>query len=71
MTDAEEIRKILEDTIGKEGCSIPCAEPDIFRDAEGWKMQLPTFMEPWKLGKNVDEAKQTIIELASQGFGLA
>ena len=71
MTGSEEIRRTLEDTIGREGCSISCADADIFEDAEGWKFQLPTFMGPWKLGKTVDEAKRTITDLASQGFGLS
>lgn len=71
MSGAEEIRRSLEDTIGQEGCSISCADADIFEDEEGWKLQLPTFMGPWKLGETVDEAKHTIAELASQGFGLS
>ena len=71
MTATEEIRKTLEETVGKEGCSIACDDADIFYDAEGWKMQLPTFMEPWKLGRTVDEAKKSIHELASEGFGLS
>jgi hypothetical protein len=34
-------------------------------------MQLESFMGPWKLGETVDEAKSTIRELASMGFGLS
>jgi hypothetical protein len=71
MSDREEILKTLMGFIGEEGCGVSCKEADIFHDEEGWKMMLEGFMEPWKLGKTVEEAKSTLKEYASQGFGLA
>jgi len=71
MTERQEIREALVEAIGEEGCGASCAEADIFVDEEGWKMQLPTFMGPWKLGGTLEEAKATIKELASQGFGVS
>ena len=61
----------IELGIGKEGCGVSCEDADIFKDQEGWKLMLCGFLEPWFLGKTVDEAKAKIREYASQGFGLA
>jgi len=71
MTEREEIRDALLKFVGEEGCGASCSEADIFQDEEGWKMQLPTFMGPWKLGGSVEEAKAAIKELASQGYGVS
>ncbi|NLJ28180.1 hypothetical protein [Desulforhabdus amnigena] len=71
MSDVQEIRETLMDVIGEEGCGVSCTEADVFHDDEGWKMQLECFMGPWKLGKTVEEAKTTIKELGSMGFGLS
>jgi hypothetical protein len=71
MEDRKEILKSLFDAIGEEGCGITCEEADIFEDEEGWKMFLEGFMEPWFLGKSVEEAKASIKEYASMRFGLS
>ncbi len=71
MTDKAEIRKELMDAVGEEGCGVSCEEADIFRDEDGWKMRLEGFMEPWKLGDSVEEAKKRIREYAKMGFGLS
>lgn len=71
MTDKAEIRKELMDAIGEEGCGVSCEEADIFHDEDGWKMKLEGFMEPWKLGSSVEEAKKSIREYAKMGFGLS
>jgi hypothetical protein len=34
-------------------------------------MMLEGFMEPWKLGQSVEEARASIREYASMGFGLS
>jgi hypothetical protein len=70
MSEKEEIQGYLEEVVGQEGCGISCEKADIFQDPEGWKMMLEGFMEPWFLGKTVEEAKARIREYASQGFGL-
>jgi hypothetical protein len=70
MNERQELLETLMDVIGEEGCGVSCNEADIFEDSEGWKMMLEGFMEPWRLGKTVEEAKSSIKEYASMGFGL-
>ncbi len=71
MSDREEIVRFLYDTIGEEGCGVTCREAEIFQDDKGWKMMLEGFMEPWYIGKTLEEAKASIKEYASMGFGLS
>ena len=71
MDERKELLDFLHDVVGTEGCGVSCEEAEIFKDEEGWKMMLEGFMEPWRLGGSVEEAKATIKEYASQGFGLA
>ncbi|HEJ83079.1 MAG TPA: hypothetical protein ENO25_00795 [Desulfobacteraceae bacterium] len=71
MEDREKILEFLQDMIGEEGCGVSCREAEIFHDHEGWKMFLEGFMEPWFIGKSVEEAKARIREYASMGFGLS
>ena len=71
MGDREKILGALMDVLGEEGCGVSCEEATIFRDDEGWKMMLEGFMEPWKLGRTVEEAKASIKEYSRMGFGLS
>ncbi len=71
MNDHEDILATLMQVIGEEGCGVACEEATIFKDEEGWKMMLEGFMEPWKLGHSVEEAKTSIREYAWMGFGLS
>jgi hypothetical protein len=71
MNDREEIVRFLYDVIGQEGCGLSCSEAEVFEDDKGWKMMLEGFMEPWYIGKTVEEAKASIKEYASMGFGLS
>jgi len=71
MGDREKILAALMDVLGEEGCGVSCEEATIFRDDEGWKMMLEGFMEPWKLGQTVEEAKVSIKEYSRMGFGLS
>jgi hypothetical protein len=70
MGDREIILNELMDALGEEGCGVSCEEATLFQDNEGWKMMLEGFMEPWKLGTTVEEAKTRIREYARMGFGL-
>ena len=70
MDDREEILSELMGVLGEEGCGVACEEATVFKDEEGWKMMLEGFMEPWKLGRTVEEARTSIKEYASMGFGL-
>ena len=71
MGDREIIMNELMDVLGEEGCGVSCEEATLFQDDEGWKMMLEGFMEPWKLGTTVEEAKTKIREYAQMGFGLS
>lgn len=71
MNDREEIVRFLYDVIGQEGCGVSCSEAEVFEDEKGWKMMLEGFMEPWYIGRTVEEAKANIKEYASMGFGLS
>jgi len=71
MSDRQEILEALMQEIGAEGCGVSCEEATVFKDEDGWKMVLEGFMEPWKLGNTVAEAKRCIKEYARMGFGLS
>ena len=71
MNDREEIVRFLYDVIGQEGWGVSCSEAEVFEDEKGWKMMLEGFMEPWYIGRTVEEAKANIKEYASMGFGLS
>jgi hypothetical protein len=71
MKHLEEVRQVLMDVVGEEGCGVSCEEADIFQDEEGWKLKLCGFLEPWKLGKTDAEAKFHLRELADMRFGLS
>ena len=71
MGDREKIMDALMQTIGEEGCGVACEEATLYKDDDGWKMILEGFMEPWNLGRTVEEAKASIKKYASMGFGLS
>ncbi len=71
MGEREEILTYLHQLIGEEGCGMSCSEAEVYRDEDGWKLKLEGFMEPWNIGKGVDEAKSSLKEYAHMGFGLA
>jgi hypothetical protein len=70
MDDREDIYRELIKLVCMEGCSLTCEEGSLFKDEEGWKFMLDGFMEPWKLGHTVAEAKASIREYANIGFGM-
>ncbi len=71
MEGRSELIRYLNEVVGDEGCTGSCDETSIFHDGEGWKLHLCTFMEPWFLGKTVEEAKASIEAYAGMGFGLS
>jgi hypothetical protein len=71
MTEREELMQVLYEAVGEEGCGISCEDATLYKDEDGWKMVLEGFMEPWKLGRDVEEAKAGIREYAKMGFGLS
>lgn len=70
MNEKDELMQTLMDVIGEEGCGVSCEDATLYKDEEGWKMMLEGFMEPWKLGHTLEEAKASIKDYASMGFGL-
>lgn len=70
MNERDEILRFLYDTVGEGGCGVSCCEAEIFENEKGWNMQLESFLEPWYLGKTVEEAKASIKEYSTMGFGL-
>jgi hypothetical protein len=71
MGEREEILSYLYELIGEEGCGMSCGEADVYRDEDGWKLKMEGFMEPWKIGQNVHEAKSSLKEYAHMGSGLS
>lgn len=71
MNERETILSALMDALGEEGCGVSCEEAAICQDSEGWKMMLEGFMELWRLGQTVEEAKANIKAYAQMGFGLS
>lgn len=71
MGEKEELLSELMDVLGEEGCGVSCEEATLYKDADGWKMMLEGFMEPWNLGQSVEEARQSIRQYARMGFGLS
>jgi hypothetical protein len=71
MNDREEIVRFLYEVVGEDGCGVSCCEAEVFEDDKGWNMKLEGFMESWFLGKTVDDAKVSIKEYATMGFGLS
>jgi hypothetical protein len=72
MDDQSAIKTTLFEILGEEGCGVTCEDDaEILHDDEGWKLRLCGFMEPWKLGGTVEEAKTTLKEMGAMRFGLA
>ena len=71
MTDREDILDVLIQVIGEEGCGVAREEATVFKDEEEWKFMLEGFMEPWRLGHTLAEAKASIGKYAKMGFGLS
>ncbi len=71
MSEREDILDALMQIIDEEGCGVACEEATVFKDEEGWKFLLEGFMEPWRLGHTLAEAKASIREYARMGFGLS
>ena len=71
MSDREDILDVLMQVIGEEGCGVACEEATVFKEADCWYFMLEGFMEPWRLGCTLAEAKASIREYARMGFGLS
>jgi hypothetical protein len=85
MDEKQEIMQTLYDTFGRDGCGLTCCQPDtkepdssdpvycepeIYKDETGWKLFMEGFMEPWPLGRTVQEAKAALIAYGHTAYGL-
>jgi len=68
--ERHELYNLLYDIVGEGGCAGACSEAELYQEDGEWKLFLCGFMEPWTLGRNIAEAKASLKEYASQGFGL-
>lgn len=66
----QQIYDLLDDIVGDGGCGVACSENELFQEDGQWKLNLCGFMEPWPLGKTLEEVEATLRNYASQGFGL-
>ena len=60
MEESKELMEYLKSVSCEEECEIACEDAEIFKDADGWKLMLCGFMEPWPLGHTTEEAKKSI-----------
>lgn len=66
-----QIYDLLYEIVGEGGCGVSCTESELYQDENGeWQLNLCGFMEPWPLGKSLDEVESNLREYATQGFGL-
>jgi hypothetical protein len=72
MESQQDLRNELLEILGEEGCCTTCDDDvDIFLDEQGWKLMLCGFMEPWRLGATIDDARAALAELGPMHFGLS
>ena len=71
MEGEHDLIEFLVRLVGDEGCGGSCDRNSIFHDEEGWKLYLCSFMEPWFLGRTIEEARGAIEAYAGMGFGLS
>jgi len=66
----QKIYDLLYDIVGEGGCAGACSEAELYQEDGEWKLFLCGFMEPWPLGKTMDEVEGNLREYVDQGFGL-
>lgn len=68
--EQREILAALFEALGEDGCGMTCCDPEVYRDENGWRLRMEGFLEPWPLGRTVEEAKAAIQEYTHMGFGM-
>jgi hypothetical protein len=67
----QQIYDLLYDIVGEGGCGLACTDSELYQEEDGqWKLNLCGFMEPWPLGKTLEEVETNLRDYAQQGFGL-
>ena len=71
MTDEKQhIYDLLYEIVGEGGCAGACSDSELYQENGEWKLFLCGFMEPWTLGKTLDEVEASLRDYARQGAGL-
>jgi hypothetical protein len=67
----QQIYDLLYDIVGEGGCGLACTDSELYQEEDGeWKLNLCGFMEPWSLGKTLEEVETRLRDYAQQGFGM-
>jgi hypothetical protein len=66
----QKIYDLLYEIVGEGGCAGACSEAELYEEDGEWKLFLCGFLEPWPLGKTLQDVESNLWEYAGQGFGL-
>jgi len=66
----QRIYDLLFEIVGEGGCGVACTESELFQEDGEWKLFLCGFLEPWSLGKTLEDVEINLRQYAGQGFGL-
>jgi hypothetical protein len=66
----QKIYDLLYEIVGEGGCVGACSEAELYEEDGEWKLFLCGFLEPWPLGKTLQDVESNLWEYAGQGFGL-
>jgi hypothetical protein len=69
--EKEKIYDLLYEIVGEGGCGAACTEAELYQQDGEWKLFLCGFMEPWSLGRTLEEVETRLREYAGQGAGIA
>ena len=68
--EKQRVYDLLYELVGEGGCAGACSSSEVYQEDGEWKLFLCGFMEPWPLGKTVDEVEARLREYADMGFGM-
>jgi hypothetical protein len=68
--EKQRVYDLLYEVVGEGGCAGACSSSEVYQENGEWKLFLCGFMEPWPLGKTVDEVEARLREYADMGFGM-
>jgi hypothetical protein len=71
IDEKEKIFKLFYEIVGDGGCAGDCTESELYQQDGEWKLFLCGFMEPWRLGRTLDEVEANLRQYAAQGHGLS
>ncbi len=68
--EKQKIYDLLYEIVGEGGCAGACSDSELYQEDGDWKLFLCGFMEPWSLGRTLNDVEANLREYAEQGFGL-